>query len=114
MNKHSITIPLPEGWVLAKEGLHVPQIGDFYLNTRRMKVIECIQGWRSQDKFPIVQREWTPPASCPSGTEFSLRAIDGCTWLVRLSHTNGGIYYVDATSAYSDFTPPPYSPYITQ
>lgn len=114
MNKHSITIALPKGWVLAKEGLHTPVEGEYYFNIKRNKIVECTQGWRGGNFFPIVKREWTPPASCPSGTEFSLRSTDGCTWLVRLRYTNGGIFHVDATSAYSDFTPPPYSPYTVE
>jgi len=112
MSKHSITIPLPEGWVLAKEGLHTPKEGEHYYSIKTQKVLECIQDWKKGNYFPIVQREWTPPASCPKGVIFT-KSIGRGIWYTTISQPREEIF-IPVEELYSDFTPPPYSPYTVE
>lgn len=109
---NTITIPLPEGWELAEPKPRIPKLNEVYLTFYKggeVKEVGC-QGNATKPHY-ILRKTWTPPASCPKGTKFSYREDDG--WIIV--HPSGApncALFLKAIEIYSDFTPPPYSPYV--
>lgn len=111
--KNEITIKLPEGYELDSDepckilkGEMFCFVGDDF----ELKVSQA-----SGDKTYLyyrVRSTWKPPASCPNGAVFTkYENID--SWYVSVPFGDFR-HSAECPALYSDFTPPPYSPYTVE
>jgi hypothetical protein len=108
-----LTISLPEGYELAEKKPREPKVGEDYLVINKdgsTFKTTCSSDFNPAPRY-ILRPIWKPPASCPKGMVFVKREHQN-NWLFSFKK-NDVVEYV-ATMFYSDFTPPPYSPYIVK
>lgn len=108
-----LTIPIPEGYELESKTRRIPKEGELLLAFEADGTISmelCTTNDWSR-KYYIVRKKWVPPISCPKGITFYKSEDRPDIWYFIILRTITPVY---AKNVYSDFTPPPTSPYTVE
>lgn len=117
-----VPINAPSGWEFVQATPRKANPGEYFLEleTNQANLYPNTEVFQSKGCGFILQRIWTPPANCPKGTVFE--RIEPClandcesVWVVKLvDHLGIQVSPIVATQVYTDFTPPPSSPWTVE